>query len=124
MLDYVKLAFTRYFDFKGRSRRSEFWYFYLFTIIAGFLAGFIDGLTGLFNTQSGIGPFNALTSLALLIPSISAGVRRMHDINKSGWWILVPFYSIYLLAKNGDVGNNRFGQDPKNPVATMVDSFN
>ncbi|MFM8906546.1 MAG: DUF805 domain-containing protein, partial [Actinomycetota bacterium] len=51
----------------------------------------------------------SLVSIALLLPSISAGVRRMHDVDRSGWWILFPIYNIVLLARRSNTGENRFG---------------
>jgi uncharacterized membrane protein YhaH (DUF805 family) len=123
MFDYYVMAMKRYFQFQGRSRRSEYWYFYLLVLIANILGAVIDNATGLADAQ-GNGPIGSVISLVHLVPSISAGVRRMHDINKSGWWLLVPFYNIYLLAKNGDVGSNRFGEDPKTTIANVAETFN
>jgi uncharacterized membrane protein YhaH (DUF805 family) len=123
MLDYYMTAMKKYVLFQGRSRRSEYWYFYLVQIIMAVVAGFADGLLGL-SSQTGTGPIGGLISLVHLLPTIAAGIRRMHDINHSGWWLLVPLYNIYLLAKNGDVGSNRFGADPKGPAGNVADTFN
>jgi uncharacterized membrane protein YhaH (DUF805 family) len=123
MLDYYLAAMKKYATFQGRSRRSEYWYFYLVQIILAIVAGVIDGVTGM-AAQTGTGPIGGIISLVHLVPTIAAGVRRMHDINKSGWWLLVPLYNIYLLAKNGDVGSNRFGEDPKTSIANVAETFN
>jgi uncharacterized membrane protein YhaH (DUF805 family) len=112
----------KYFQFQGRSRRSEYWYLYLILIVGNIATRLLDEVTGL-NGGQGPGPFNALFTLAHLIPTISAGVRRMHDSNHSGWWLLVPFYNLYLLVKNGDVGANRFGEDPKATGADVAQPF-
>jgi uncharacterized membrane protein YhaH (DUF805 family) len=122
MFNYYVAAMKKYVDFQGRSRRSEYWYFYLVFFLASILAAIVDGALGLAGGQSS-GPIGAIVSLVHLVPNISAGVRRMHDINKSGWWVLVPIYNIFLLARNGEVGTNRFGQDPKTTIADVAGTF-
>jgi uncharacterized membrane protein YhaH (DUF805 family) len=122
MLNYYVAAMKKYVDFQGRSRRSEYWYFYLVVLIANILGAVIDNVVGLADA-SGNGPIGTIISLVHLVPSISAGVRRMHDINKSGWWLLVPIYNIFLLARNGEVGTNRFGPDPKTTIADVAGTF-
>jgi uncharacterized membrane protein YhaH (DUF805 family) len=122
MFNYYVAAMKKYVDFQGRSRRSEYWYFYLVVFIANILGAVIDNVTGMADA-GGNGPIGSIVSLVHLVPSISAGVRRMHDINKSGWWLLVPIYNIFLLARNGEVGTNRFGQDPKTTIADVAGTF-
>ncbi|MFM8212998.1 MAG: DUF805 domain-containing protein [Actinomycetes bacterium] len=89
-----------YTTFSGRASRAEFWYFLLFFYIANFLGNLISDVLG------------TIVSLALLLPYIAVGVRRMHDRNKSGWFLIVPLLNIYLLATVGDSGPNRFGPKP------------
>jgi uncharacterized membrane protein YhaH (DUF805 family) len=122
MLNYYIMGLKKYYLFQGRSRRSEYWYFFLANLILGLLAGLIDGFSGLADA-SGNGPIGVVCSLVHFIPSISTGVRRMHDINKSGWWLLVPIYSLFLLAKDGDLGMNDHGDDPKNPMHNIAEEF-
>lgn len=110
MFDYYKKVLTNYAGFEGRARRSEFWYFVLFTIIIAAILGFIDGMIGL--VTIGIAD---IFSLAVLVPSIAVGIRRMHDIGKSGWFILIPFYNLYLFSIEGEKGTNEYGPNPKNP---------
>ena len=82
----VKTCLRNYFVFNGRARRSEYWWFYLFTIIVAIVAAIMDGMfVGWENADEG--PVGTVTSLALLIPSLSAGWRRLHDTGRSGWWI-------------------------------------
>lgn len=95
-----------YFNFTGRARRKEYWMFFLANIIIGFFLGIIIAIT---KTPNIVG----LYQLAVLIPSISVGVRRMHDINMSGWFLLIPIVNFFLLMKEGDAAENRFGPDPK-----------
>jgi len=85
-MEATKTCLRKYFTFSGRARRSEYWWFYLFTIIVGMFAAIIDGaIVGWENSDEG--PVGAISSLALLIPSLSAGWRRLHDTGRSGWWI-------------------------------------
>jgi uncharacterized membrane protein YhaH (DUF805 family) len=82
----VKTCLRNYFKFSGRARRSEYWWFYLFTIIVAVISAIIDGaIFGWENADEGL--VGTITSLALLFPSLSAGWRRLHDTGRSGWWI-------------------------------------
>ena len=103
----IKHAFIKCFDFKSRSSRSEFWYFYLFTTILGFIGLQIDRLLnleilGLQLAQEVIilGPIYIFLYFLFFIPSLSLYIRRLHDINRSGWWLLIaliPFIGIITL---------------------------
>jgi uncharacterized membrane protein YhaH (DUF805 family) len=111
-IDAVKKCIKNYANFNGRARRSEFWWFYLFTVILSIVATVID-TTILNKGVQDIGIVNTTVSLAFLLPSIGAGVRRVHDVGKSGWFILIPIYNIVLFCTNGDAGTNEYGADPK-----------
>ncbi len=102
----------KYAVFSGRARRKEYWMFVLFNFIIGFILGVIEGITGI-NPGSNAGILGSIYTLAILIPSIAVAVRRMHDVGKSGWFVLIPIYSLILTVIEGDKGNNRFGPDPK-----------
>ena len=86
MIDAVKDGFNRFADFSGVSTRSQYWYFILGTIIASVIAQVAFGDLG-----------GNLVSLITLIPTIAVAVRRMHDVGKSGWFILVPIYNLVLV---------------------------
>ena len=110
---FVDVLRNKYADFNGRARRSEYWYFVLFNFLIGTAVGVVTGLIG-------IDWLSYIYSVALLVPGIAVGVRRLHDIGKSGWWLLISFipliggiWLIILMAKEGDHGNNAFGPDPK-----------
>ncbi|MBB1138770.1 DUF805 domain-containing protein [Myroides sp. WP-1] len=105
-MNYYVSVLKNYFNFNGRARRSEFWYFMLFNCIIAFVLGFIGGLL---NTSL----LSSIYSLAVLLPGIGVAVRRMHDIGKSGWFILIPIYNIVLAATEGTKGDNEYGADPK-----------
>ena len=104
---YLKVL-KQYADFGGRARRKEYWMFVLFNVIFSFVLGFIDGLMGL---EFGI---SNIYALAILIPSIAVCVRRMHDVDKSGWYCLIPIYNIILACTEGTQGENKYGVNPKN----------
>ena len=116
-------AFKKYAVFSGRSRRKEYWYFVLFNIIVGLVLAAIDALLGTFSSASNIGLLSGIYSLAVIIPTIALTVRRLHDIDRTGWWVLinlVPFGSIVILIFaliDGTPGDNRFGPSPKAVVA-------
>lgn len=103
----------KYAVFEGRARRSEYWYFVLFNTIITILLGQLDSSMGLiFGTET-------IYSIALLIPSIAVGVRRMHDVGKSGWYLLIPIYNLILAITEGESGSNEYGPDPKNPDSEL-----
>jgi uncharacterized membrane protein YhaH (DUF805 family) len=106
-LDVLK----KYAVFEGRARRKEYWMFLLFNMIIAFVLGFIAGLTG--GQHSALNILVTIYQLAVLIPSIAVGVRRMHDSDHSGWWIICPIVNLVFACTEGTRGPNRFGPDPK-----------
>ena len=113
-------ALKKYAVFSGRSRRKEYWYFALFVIIISFVLNIIDVLTGAYERTAGVGLLSSIFSLAVLIPSIAVTVRRLHDIDRSGWWLLIALVPlvgwIVLLVfsvQEGTPGSNRYGPNPK-----------
>ena len=112
----IAAGFQNYVNFTGRAARSEFWYWVLFAVLASLVAGLID--LALFG-ESTISPINTLVGLALFLPGLAVSVRRLHDIDRSGWWVLlvlIPIIGIIVLiiwnCTKGTVGPNRFGPDP------------
>jgi uncharacterized membrane protein YhaH (DUF805 family) len=112
----ITSGFRNYVNFSGRAVRSEFWYWVLFAILASIVAGLID--LALFGVE-GSSPINSLVGLALFLPGLAVSVRRLHDLDRSGWWILlglIPLVGIIILivwyCQRGTVGVNRFGPDP------------
>lgn len=103
-MNYFFKVLQNYAVFSGRARRKEYWYFVLFNVIISIL---INILFGQRSTAE------MLYSLAILIPSIAVGVRRMHDVGKSGWFLLIPIYNLVLAVTEGDTGPNEYGDDPK-----------
>lgn len=110
----IQACFAQYATFRGRARRPEFWWFMLFGLLGGLAAGLAD--LALFGLAAEISPINNLFSLALLIPSLAVGSRRLHDTGRSGWWQLihlVPLVGQIVLivfwCQRGTEGPNRFG---------------
>jgi uncharacterized membrane protein YhaH (DUF805 family) len=119
MMDWYLKVLKNYFNFEGRARRREYWMFVLISVLISAGLGIVDGIAGL-KTASGIGALGGLYSLAILVPSISLGARRLHDIGRSGWWQLIgliPIIGWIILivwaVTEGQPGPNRFGPDPK-----------
>lgn len=94
MNNAIRLALTNYAVFRGRTLRRDYWLFWLFTIIISASAGFID--TAFFDGHTYI---ESLSSIFLFTPLLAVGVRRMHDVGKRGWWLIIPFVNIYFLVQ-------------------------
>ncbi|MEO8516152.1 MAG: DUF805 domain-containing protein [Flavobacterium sp.] len=103
---YKKVVIENYANFNGRARRSEYWWFFLMNVIISMVLGFVGGLIKF--------PLIAtIYSVAVLVPSIAVAIRRMHDVGKSGWFILIPIYNLILACTEGTAGQNEYGEDPK-----------
>ena len=117
----------KYAVFSGRSRRMEFWYFVLFNIIVAVVLALIDTLLGTTTGVSSFGLLSGIYSLAVIIPSLAVTVRRLHDIDRTGWWIfinLIPLIGTIVLlvfaVTDGTPGSNRYGPNPKESTARVV----
>ncbi|QMI03841.1 DUF805 domain-containing protein [Citrobacter sp. RHB25-C09] len=104
-----------YAVFNGRARRKEYWMFVLINMIVSIVLNVIQGVIGL-----EIPWISIIYMLGVLLPSIGVAIRRLHDTDRSGWWLLISFIPvvgtivlIVFLCQNGTAGNNRFGADPK-----------
>ena len=123
---YVKVL-KNYATFGGRARRKEYWFFVLFNLIFALAAMILDNLLGLAIEDVGYGPIYIIYALATFIPGIAVSVRRLHDIGKSGWYLLLLFIpligAIILLVFDltpGDSGFNDYGSDPKEGEASLL----
>ena len=114
-MNYYIEVLRKYAVFEGRASRPEYWYFVLFNFLISLGLGFMDGILGFTEFQ----PLSTVYSLGVLIPSIAVAIRRMHDVGKSGWFILIPIYNLILALTKGDEGPNEYGSDPMNPDAEM-----
>lgn len=93
--DWSIKCLKNYANFSGRARRKEYWYFYLFQIVLGLGIGVTLGIVGVSNDSMDV--VSALLSLAFLLPTLAVGARRLHDVNRSGWWMLIAFTIIGLI---------------------------
>jgi len=111
MMNFYVDAWKKFADFSGRSRRSEFWYFALINGVLNWVLGFLPGIGWI---------LSLLFGLAIIVPGIAVGIRRMHDIGKSGWWCLInliplvgTIWFIVLAAQDSESGANKWGACPK-----------
>ena len=110
----IVLFFINYFEFSGRSSAGAYWYFALWSLLLLILFAFLDST---FDMVDNYMNFSNLLSLITLVPSISLSVRRLHDINRSGWWFLLSITLIglipliYWACQRGDRAENDYGSD-------------
>jgi len=113
-MEWYLAVLKKYAVFSGRARRKEYWFFVLFSVIISLVLGVVDGFAGLGGVLGG------LYALAVLIPSIAVGVRRLHDTGRSGWWLLIGFIPliglivlIVFMVGDSESGSNQYGVNPK-----------
>jgi uncharacterized membrane protein YhaH (DUF805 family) len=113
---WKKVVLENYTNFSGRARRSELWWYVLANLIVFAVLNVLGNVTDLFNFLS------AMYYLAVLIPGVAVGVRRLHDIGKQGWWLLIAFVPVvgglvllYWAVQDSHKGSNEWGVSPKYP---------
>lgn len=118
--DAIRSCFTQYVGFSGRARRSEYWFWTLFAIIVGAVAG---GISGAMHAQI----ISTIVSLALFLPGLAVAARRLHDTNRSAWWLLIALVPlvgavvlIVFLVQDSVPGDNAYGPSPKAVPAAPV----
>jgi len=114
----IQSGFRNYVGFNGRASRSEYWWWILFAFLISIAANIVDRSLG--GGMSTVGLLGGIVALALLLPNIAIGIRRLHDRDKSGWWLLlifIPLVGAIILViwfvVRGTQGPNRFGPDPR-----------
>jgi|SRR5450432_3958949 uncharacterized membrane protein YhaH (DUF805 family) len=125
-MNWVLKALKQYADFNGRSQRTEYWLFVLFCIVVSVVLSLIDKMLGTYSS-TGIGLLGGIFSLAVLLPGLGVGVRRLHDTGRSGWWLLIALIPligeivlIVFMVQDSAPGTNAYGPSPKEqppPVA-------
>lgn len=120
---YIKVL-KQYSDFSGRAGRKEYWMFILFNIIFTIAAVIIDNILGITFAELGYGVFYILYTLAVILPALAVSIRRLHDVGKSGWMILInlipvigPIWLLILFIREGEPGDNQYGPNPGGVVA-------
>jgi len=119
-VDWAKRPVTeKYADFSGRAPRAEYWWFVLAEVVVLIIAKILDGIIGSDIGGSGSGIFYILVCLALLVPGIAVSIRRLHDTDKTGWWLLIAFVPIIgaivlivFMVQEGTAGSNQYGPNP------------
>jgi uncharacterized membrane protein YhaH (DUF805 family) len=118
-MKYFIYCLKNYFKFSGRATRSEYWYFVLFGLLFSLAAMLIDFSIGTFYIEEGIGIFSSIYTLAILIPSLAVTVRRLHDTNRSAWWLLISLIPIIgtivliVFYCQDSKEDNKYGVNPK-----------
>lgn len=119
---YLK-CLKQYADFSGRARRKEYWMFTLFNIIFTIVTIILDNVLGTASPELSYGLFYGLYVLAMFIPGLAVSVRRLHDVGKSGWMILItlipligPIWLLVLILTDSNPGENKYGQNPKKVI--------
>ncbi len=111
----ISSGFQNYVGFEGRASRSAYWYWTLFAILVSIVTSLLDVL--IFPTMD-FSPLNSLAGLALFLPGLAVGIRRLHDLDRTGWWVLLVLTLIGIIVllvwfcMRGTVGPNRYGPDP------------
>ncbi len=129
-MEWMLLPLRRYADFSGRSRRKEYWMFVLGVFLAAIVTSFLDAMLGMRGMVFGFyGPLTVLLMLGVFIPALACQVRRFHDQDKSGWFVLlalIPFVGglivLVFMCLPGTPGPNQYGPDPMN--GDMATTFN
>lgn len=122
-MSYFIEGLKKYAFFDGRATRKQYWFFFLWYSIFYIIAAVVDVLIGTSDTLGDHGLISGLYALAMLLPYLGLAIRRLHDINRSGFWILInlvpvlgTIYLLYLFAKKGDPGVNEYGAPVDYPV--------
>ncbi|MFK8250602.1 DUF805 domain-containing protein [Ancylobacter terrae] len=124
ILQAVASVLGQYASFEGRATRSEYWWWVVFSVAVNWITGLIDVVMFgpfsllVYGELRMFTPISTLVGLALIIPSLAVGARRFHDMDRSGWWLLIGFSGIgavvifFWFMMKGTDGPNRFGPDP------------
>jgi len=125
-MDWYMKVIRNYTGFAGRARRKEFWMFSLFNLIFAIVAMILDRMLGLTIHPMPYGAIYIIYGLAVLVPALAVAVRRLHDVGKSGWFLLIALIplvgAIWLLVldiTDGNRGPNEYGPDPKEVVPVV-----
>ena len=117
-IDWAMRPLTNYANFSGRAPRAEYWWFYLLTIVAYIVAMTLESVGGAGDVFDSFGILTLVVTLSLFIPSLAVGVRRLHDTDRSGWWLLIGLIPLVgaivvlvFLVMQGTTGDNRFGPE-------------
>jgi len=115
-------VWRKFADFDGRATRAEYWSFALINLLVTFLLRVVDVMIGYYDVESGTGAISGLYTIAVIIPGLAVGARRLHDIGRSGWWqliALIPIIGIialFIMFMIDSKEDNEYGSNPKQQV--------
>lgn len=119
-MNWYLAVLKKYAVFSGRAQRSEYWYFILFNLIFSIVLAVVDGLTGSFSEEAGMGLLGGVYALAVFLPTLAVSVRRLHDTGRNGWWMLIVFVPIIgfivllvFMVSDSKPEENEYGPSPK-----------
>lgn len=100
-IDWAKRPIEKYADFSGRAGRPEYWWFVLALVVAYLVVSIVESMVGIDKSVGPYGPISLLLMVGTLLPSLAAGARRLHDTNRTGWWLLIAMVPYAILALVG-----------------------
>ena len=119
-MDWYLEVLKKYAVFEGRAGRKEYWFFILFNILISMALGYVDWLIGNINPETGLGVLSGIYALGVMIPGMAVSVRRLHDTDRSGWWLLITFVPVigaivflYFMVLDSNPETNEYGTSPK-----------
>ena len=122
-MEWYLQVLRKYTDFSGRSRRQEYWMFVLFNVLISAAITILDYILGTNSIGINVGLFSLIYGLAVLLPGLTVSVRRLHDVGKSGWMLLIllipligVIWLLILFVTDSEPGNNQYGANPKEIV--------
>jgi uncharacterized membrane protein YhaH (DUF805 family) len=128
-MNWYREALRKYATFEGRARRKEYWYFALGNFVAIVALSVVDMVIGTFDEKAGIGLLSGLYTLAVFVPGIAVSVRRLHDTNRSGWWLLISLVPLVgwlvmlvFACIDSQPGGNQYGPNPKGVIGAGTPS--
>lgn len=125
MKEFLWVMTKNYANLRGRAGRREYWMYTLVVFLLGVFFAIIETVLGL-NKDGTYGPFSGLLTLVTLVPTFAVGVRRMHDIGRSGWWVLtslIPIWFLVLACFESKPGTNQWGPNPKGQAAPAPNTW-
>ncbi|MBD0830595.1 DUF805 domain-containing protein [Aestuariibaculum sediminum] len=120
---YLKVILDNYANFNGRARRKAYWIFFFFNLLITYVIAHIASILVELTDVLYLMFLPIIYLIAVAVPTIAVGVRRMHDLGKPGWILFIPIYSFVLAVSSGEVGTNKYGEDPKHETQETIKDY-